>query len=183
MVSRSARFSPARRRARYGPAQGGSGGRWASASSVRRPGFKPRTHDWASSVVPVTPRIRQNSRDGMYVGGRYASPCLFYLFFRLLFSSAPFFPRCQGTGELLHSRPAVHVHTYVRVPTRLVSATFYLQPRSDRRGCTRASSFRDGATRAHVSIFWGLRSQRDEYRGAGMSYLLRSYKQVSSFLF
>lgn len=69
MVSRSARFSPARWCARYGPAQGGSRGRWASASSVRRPGFKPRTHDWASNVVPGTPRIRQNP-PGWYVRGR-----------------------------------------------------------------------------------------------------------------
>lgn len=73
VVSRSVRFSPARRGARYGPAQGGSTGRWASASSVRRPGFELRTHDWASTVVPGTPRTRQNPRDGTYVGGRYAS--------------------------------------------------------------------------------------------------------------
>lgn len=122
MVSRSARFSPARRRARYGPVQGGSRGRWASASSVRRPGFKPRTHDWASSVVPGTPRIRQNPRDGMYVGGRYASPCLFYLFFRLPFSSASFFrPLPRHTGP-----PYIRSAAYVRVPTRIV-LTFSLQ--------------------------------------------------------
>lgn len=36
----------------------------------------PRTHDWASSVVPGTPRTRQNPRDSIYVGGRYASPYL-----------------------------------------------------------------------------------------------------------
>jgi len=42
VVSGSVRFSPARRDARYGPAQGGPpAGRWASACSVRRPGFEP----------------------------------------------------------------------------------------------------------------------------------------------
>nr|KAF7438578.1 hypothetical protein H0235_000969 [Vespula pensylvanica] len=61
--SRSVRFSPARYRAHYGPVQGGSRGRWASASSVRRPGFEPRIHDWASSVVPGTPKTRQNPPD------------------------------------------------------------------------------------------------------------------------
>lgn len=97
VVSRSVRFSPARRDARYGPAQGGSTGRWASASSVRRPGFEPRTHDWASTMVPGTPRIRQNPRDGMYVGGRYASvPFLLPLLLLatlipLPFSSTPVF--------------------------------------------------------------------------------------------
>lgn len=71
--SRSVRFSPARYRAHYGPVQGGSRGRWASASSVRRPGFEPRIHDWASSVVPGTPKTRQNPPDGICVGVRYAS--------------------------------------------------------------------------------------------------------------
>jgi len=33
----------------------------------------PRIHDWAPSVVPGTPRTRQNPRNGIYVGGRYAS--------------------------------------------------------------------------------------------------------------
>lgn len=97
VVSRSVRFSPARRDARYGPAQGRSTGRWASASLVRRPGFEPRTHDWASTMVPGTPRIRQNPRDGMYVGGRYASvpfllPLLLLATLILLpFSSTPVF--------------------------------------------------------------------------------------------
>lgn len=138
VVSRSVRFSPARRGARYGPAQGGSTGRWASASSVRRPGFEPRTHDWASTMVPGTPRIRQNPRDGMYVGGRYASvplllpllllaPLFYFLFlpppcasstassssscFSFAFSSFfPFF-HCQGTQLSGSFHHGVHLCT------------------------------------------------------------------------
>lgn len=108
VVSRSARFSPARWCARYGPAQGGSRGRWASACSVRRPGFKPRTHDWASNVVPGTPRIRQNP-PGWYVRGRQirlSVPLLpllpFTLFFAFFFS--PVAKARQG-GPSLYSFP------------------------------------------------------------------------------
>lgn len=106
VVSRSARFSPARWCARYGPAQGGSRGRWASASSVRRPGFKPRTHDWASSVVPGTPRIRQNP-PGWYVRGRQirlSVPLLPLLPFTLFLSF--FFPpvaKARQGGPSLYS--------------------------------------------------------------------------------
>lgn len=106
VVSRSARFSPARWCARYGPAQGGSRGRWASASSVRRPGFKPRTHDWASNVVPGTPRIRQNP-PGWYVRGRQirlSVPLLPLLPFTLFLSF--FFPpvaKARQGGPSLYS--------------------------------------------------------------------------------
>lgn len=104
--------------------------------------FEPRTHDWAPSLVPGTPRFRQNPPDGMYVGGRYASPRLFYLFFRLLFSSAPFFlPRCQGAPEDISFRA-------VRV--RMLRAS------SPTSRCTRAPpALPLGVTRARVFIFHG----------------------------
>lgn len=62
-------------------------------------------------------------RDGMYVGGRYASPCLFYLFFRLLFSYPSFFrplPR-RAKGGQAYIRSAV----YVRVSMNGLSSFSY----------------------------------------------------------
>lgn len=143
MVSRSARFSPARWCARYGPAQGGSRGRWASASSVRRPGFKPRTHDWASNVVPGTPRIRQNP-PGWYVRGRQirlSVPLLpllpFTLFLSFFFSLVA---KARQGGPSLYSFPPC----LVRVSTN--GSSFLLFP-------LRACTPRD-VTTARVDILW-----------------------------
>lgn len=84
-------------------------------------------------------------RDGMYVGGRYASPCLFYLFFRLLFSSPSFFRplprRAKGGQAYIRFRRVSYV-------SRLLVLTF---SSPGHRACTPPD-----VTRARVSTFYGI---------------------------
>lgn len=141
------------------PAQGGSRGRWASASSVRRPAFEPQTHDWASTMVPGTPRIRQNPRDGMYVGGRYASvPLLLPLLllatlFHFLFLPPPFSPLASRPPPSLSHPAFLSFSPFFSLPTQLSGLFHYGAPMCPDVAVTfflflsYCSSFHDGIAR------------------------------------
>lgn len=94
-------------------------------------------------------------RDGMYVGGRYASPCLFYLFFRLLFSYPSFFrslPRRAKGAKLIF----VSAVSRTCLDERLLVLTFSSP-------CMHASR-RDNSTCRYFMESWCFRSRRRSKR-------------------
>lgn len=97
-------------------------------------------------------------RDGMYVGGRYASPCLFYLFFRLLFSYPSFFrslPRRAKGGQAY-----IRFRRVSYVSRRTASRSYFFLSRPP---CMHASR-RDNSTCRYFMESWCFRSCRRSKR-------------------